>query len=88
MTMTLGLDWNEEIPYQDPTNSERAMENAPDRYRYVLRSPIVAEPGTRYIYSGGATALLGKLIVTGTGKPLEDFARAALFDPIGIGATE
>lgn len=88
LTMTLGIEWNEDVPYEDPANSEVLMETAPDRYRYILSRPIVAEPGTRWTYSGGATALLGKIIVNGTGKPLEDFARAALFEPLGIGKTE
>lgn len=88
LTMTLGLEWNEQIPYQDPANSERAMEVAPDRYRFILERPIVAEPGTRWTYGGGATALLGKLIAKGTGQSLQDYARAVLFAPLGIGPTE
>lgn len=88
LTMTLGLEWNEDIPYENPANSERAMEVAPDRYRFILERAIVAEPGTRWTYGGGATALLGRLIAKGTGQSLEDYARAVLFDPLGIGATE
>jgi CubicO group peptidase (beta-lactamase class C family) len=49
---------------------------------------VVGPPGKRWHYSGGATALLGRLIAKGTGRPLPDYARAALFDPIGIGRTE
>ncbi len=49
LTMTLGFDWNEEIPYQDPANSEIQMEMAPDRYRYIFSRPLIAEPGTRWI---------------------------------------
>ena len=64
------------------------MERAPDRYRYVLDRPIVAEPGKTWIYCGGATALLGRMIAKGTGKPLHAYAREALFDPAGIAVTE
>jgi CubicO group peptidase (beta-lactamase class C family) len=88
LTMTLGTEWNEEVPYTDPINSEILMEQAADRYRFILDRPIVAEPGKRWIYSGGATALLGRIIAKGTGKSLPDYARAVLFDPLGIGATE
>ena len=84
LDMTLGLDWNEDLPYSDPRNSEIAMEQSADRYRYVLERPIVAEPGTRWRYSGGATALLGRLISEGTGQPLAEFARARLLAPLGI----
>jgi CubicO group peptidase (beta-lactamase class C family) len=89
LTMTMGTDWDElSVPYSDPTNSEIAMDMAPDRYRFILGAPIVMEPGKRWIYSGGATALLARIIAKGTGKPLHEFARAALFDPLGIGPTE
>jgi CubicO group peptidase (beta-lactamase class C family) len=64
------------------------MEKAPDRYRFILERPVVAEPGTQWIYSGGAVALVGALIARGTGKPLPDFAREALFAPLGISAFE
>jgi CubicO group peptidase (beta-lactamase class C family) len=60
------------------------MENAPDRYRFILERAVVAEPGTRWTYSGGAVALIGALIARGAGKPLPEFAREALFEPLGI----
>lgn len=89
LTMTMGMDWDESsIPYTDPANSEIAMEMAPDRYRFVLERRVVMEPGKRWTYSGGATALLGRIIADGTGKPLPDFAREVLFDPLGLGPTE
>lgn len=88
LTMTLGLEWNEDVPYTSAANSEIAMELAPDRHRFVLERPIVEEPGKRWLYSGGASALVGRLIAKGTGKPLPDFARSALFEPLGLDAFE
>jgi len=87
LTMTLGLDWNEEIPYENPANSEVQMEGAPDRYRYIFSRRFIADPGTRWIYGAAAPALIGRLIASGTGQSLPDFAREALFDPIGVGPT-
>lgn len=87
LTMSLGLDWNENIPYQDPANSEIQMEKAPDRFRYIFSRAFIAEPGSRWIYGAAATTLIGRLITKGTGQSLSDFARATLFDPLGIGAT-
>jgi CubicO group peptidase (beta-lactamase class C family) len=84
LNMTMGFAWDEQRPYTDPANSEIAMESAPDRYRYVLEQPIVAAPGTKWIYSGGAVALIGALIARGTGAKLQEFARQALFAPLGI----
>lgn len=89
LTMTLGTQWDElTIPYSDPRNSEIAMDRAIDRYRYVLERPVIELPGQRWIYNGGATALLARLIAKGTDRPLQDFAREALFDPLDIGLTE
>lgn len=77
LTMTLGMEWNENRLYSDPENSEIAMELAPDRYRFVLDRPIIAD-------SGGSVALVGAIIERGSGKTLPDFARQALFAPLGI----
>ena len=84
LTMTMGMEWDEKRPYTDPLNSEIAMENAPDRYRFALDRPMVAEPGTRWIYSGGSVALAGAIIERGSGKRLSDFAREVLFEPLDI----
>jgi hypothetical protein len=49
LTMTMGTDWDElGVPYTDPSNSETAMDMAPDRYRFVLGAPVVMEPGKRW----------------------------------------
>ncbi|MFC4533841.1 serine hydrolase domain-containing protein [Sphaerisporangium dianthi] len=88
LTMTLGLEWNEDVPYTSPANSEIAMEMAPDRYRYILERPVVEEPGSRWSYCGGASALLGRLIEKGAGSKLEDYARARLLEPLGITSSE
>ena len=89
LTMTLGTDWDElTVPYTDPRNGETAMNNAADRYRYVLERPIIEPPGERWIYNGGATALLARLIEKGTGRRLHEFACEFLFEPLQIGNTE
>ncbi len=88
LSMQMGTEWNEDLPYTDPRNSEIAMERAPDRYRYVLDRPMVAEPGTRWTYNGGATALIGRLIAMGAGRPLDAYAREKLFAPLGIDSFE
>jgi len=85
----MGTDWDESsLVYSDPRNSETAMDNAPDRYRYILERRVVDTPGAHWTYCGGATALLARIIARGSGKTLHQFARANLFDPLGMGATE
>ncbi|GAA4936558.1 serine hydrolase domain-containing protein [Nonomuraea thailandensis] len=88
LTMTLGLEWDEQLPYTDPANSEIAMELAPDRHRYVLERPVVEEAGKRWHYCGGATALIGEIITRGAGRPLAEYAAATLFEPLGFPAHE
>ncbi len=88
LTMTLGTEWDETGPYNDARNSEIAMEMAKDRYRFVLDRPVIAPPGHGWIYSGGAVALLARLIEKGTGGKISAFARSALFEPLGIAKFE
>ena len=85
LTMTMGLEWDEEsVPYRDSLNSERQMDDAPDHRGFVLARPIVAAPGEKFAYSGGATMLLASVLEKATGMPLDQYARSALFDPLGI----
>jgi CubicO group peptidase (beta-lactamase class C family) len=88
LTMSLGLEWREDLPYSNPANAEIAMEMAPDRYRYILERPVIEPPGSRWTYCGGATALLGRLIADGTGRSLPQYGQAVLFAPLGIGSFE
>jgi CubicO group peptidase (beta-lactamase class C family) len=89
LSMTLGLEWDElTIPYGDPRNSETAMEESSDRYRFILSRPIAREAGAQWTYCSGATDLLGRLIARGTGEALPAYCRRVLFDPLGIGPSE
>jgi CubicO group peptidase (beta-lactamase class C family) len=88
LNMTLGTEWNEDLPYSNPANSEIMMERASDRYRFILDRPIVHKPGERWTYNGGCSALLGHLIAKGTGQSLENYATEALFRPLGIASFE
>ncbi|MDF1722021.1 MAG: serine hydrolase [Minwuia sp.] len=84
LSMQMGTDWNENLPYTDPRNSEIAMELAADRFRFILDRPMVTRPGDRWNYSGGATALIARLIAKGTGRSIDAYARERLFAPLGI----
>lgn len=69
LSMTLALQWDEIlIPYSDPKNDEIGIEMAKDRYRFILERPVIGEPGKHWLYCGGATALLGRIIAKGTGQ--------------------
>jgi CubicO group peptidase (beta-lactamase class C family) len=85
LSMKMGTEWNEDLPYTDPKNSESAMNvYAKDRYRFALDRPMVHEPGTQWVYNGGAVELIAKLIADGVGKPIDQYADEKLFKPLGI----
>lgn len=84
LSMKMGTEWNEELPYSDPRNSEIAMERAKDRYRFALDRKMISKPGAQWVYNGGAVALIAELIRNGTGLPIDKYAEAKLFKPLGI----
>ena len=88
LTMQLGFEWDESLPYSDARNSEISMERLTDRCRYVLERPIVHEPGKHWEYSGGGTALLACMLEEASGSSLMEYARSKLFSPLGIDTVE
>jgi CubicO group peptidase (beta-lactamase class C family) len=84
LSMSTGLEWNEDIPYTDPKNDEIVMDRSPDPLRYVLERPIAAAPGTVWNYNGGTTEVLGAILERATKRSLVDYAREMLFSPLGI----
>ncbi len=85
LSMTSGLAWDERTyPYTDPRNSETAMDLAVDKVRHVLTQPITAAPGETFRYSGGDVALIAELVARTAKMPLEKYAEAKLFAPLGI----
>ncbi len=84
LTMSAGFAWDENIPYSNPTNSERKLIVAPDRVRHVLEQPMVRPAGATYNYNGGLTFLLAAIIERLAGQGIDAFAQQALFSPLGI----
>jgi CubicO group peptidase (beta-lactamase class C family) len=85
LTMSSGLEWREAVgTYGTPANDETRLYWDWAPYRYVLGRPVVAPPGSRFNYNGGGTAVLADIVRRETRMPLRDFARTALFEPLGI----
>jgi len=84
LTMTAGLDWNEDLPYADPNNSCSVMEASFDWVDYAIGRPMAREPGTEFRYNSGATQLLAHIFRVATGKDIEEYAQRYLFAPLGI----
>jgi CubicO group peptidase (beta-lactamase class C family) len=84
LTMTSGIAWDERIPYSNPANSERRMIVSGDPYQFVLEQPMRSTPGAIWNYNGGGVQLVAGALQKATRKTLDDFARVALFEPLGI----
>ena len=84
LTMSLGLKWVEAVPDNEGNNDEGRMHMAPDPCRYVLSLPVTAPPGQEFFYNTGALTLVSAIVRKATGRPLDEFARTNLFEPLGI----
>jgi CubicO group peptidase (beta-lactamase class C family) len=84
LAMTTGLEWNEEVPYNDPRNDEIRMTRDSQPLRYALSPRFAHAPGEEFTYNGGLTQVMGAVIERATRSSLEDFARTRLFEPLGI----
>ena len=84
LTMTTGLDWNEDYPYNDPRNRFAIMAVEPDWVQYTIDRPMLVEPGESFQYNSGATLILGHVFNKATGIDLEEYAVRHLFEPLGI----
>jgi CubicO group peptidase (beta-lactamase class C family) len=89
LTMSMGLKWVEATPATgDYDNDESRMHMAPDPCRYVLGLPVTAAAGQEFFYNTGALTLVSAIIHRATGRPLDEFARETLFEPMGIAGVE
>jgi len=84
LTMSSGLEWNEDIPYTDLKNSETMMDRSNNPVEFFLSQPIVNKPGTQFNYSGGCTQALAAIVEKATGMPIDQFAAQNLFAALGI----
>jgi len=84
LTMRSGLQWNEETDHNDTTNDCFRLESSDNWIEYVLSKPMDTIPGKSFVYNGGGTVLLGKIVRTITGKRIDDWAEEKLFEPLGI----
>jgi len=84
LTMTAGLEWHEDLPYDDPKNSADVMEATHDWVQYVIDQPMAAEPGKVFVYNSGVTQLLSHIFKKVTGKNVDEYAAEFLFKPLGM----
>ena len=78
LTMSSGLACKAQAG--EPTLWE--MLSAPDNAQFMLDLPMVAEPGSNYVYCSGGMHLLSAALKQRTGMNAEAFARKHLFAPL------
>lgn len=84
LSMTAGLEWNEDVSYLDPANSEYRMNRAPNALAFVLSRTLVAKPGSTFAYCGGCSHVLAEIVRRTTGMPVDRFVATHLFTALGI----
>ena len=84
LTMTTGLNWNEEVPYDDPRSDSSLMEATDDWVQYAIDKPMAEEPGKAFNYNSGATELLAYIFEKETGQDIDAYGEKNLFAPLGI----
>jgi CubicO group peptidase (beta-lactamase class C family) len=55
-----------------------------DAVRAYAAEKLVAEPGTRHIYSNMGIATLGRIVEVLSGQKYEDFVQSRIFEPLGM----
>ena len=72
LTMRLGLEWDEwALPYSDPNNQLAQLNNGnTDWAKALLDLPMVANPGSSYVYNTAATNAIGQAVQNAVGMPL------------------
>ena len=80
LTMSSGLSWDEGGLPNDETRLFWTAELPP----FVLDRPFDHEPGQRFHYNSGGTALLAEVLARAQRTKLSALAREQLFEPLGI----
>jgi CubicO group peptidase (beta-lactamase class C family) len=96
LTFRLGLGMDFDAPWPQPLLSAMAelglgagppepqVPPPPDEWIRQLSSlPLLYQPGERWLYNTGSD-VLGVLVARAAGRPLEEFLRARVFEPLGM----
>ena len=86
LTMRSGLAADDDIP-TSPGNEDKLL-SAPDPIAFLKGVPRVNPPGSVYVYNSLTAYVAGLVVARAVGRNEADFARAALFEPLGINRLE
>lgn len=84
LTMRSGIEWHEGDRPLDGTNTTIQLEESDDWIRFTLGQPMDSDPGTKWAYNSGSSALMSEIIRSSTGEHVDAYAERYLFGPLGI----
>lgn len=84
LTMRSGIEWHEQDRPLDSTNTTWQLEASRDWMQFTLSQPMDAEPGVKWVYNSGGSALMAEVIRNLTGQHADAYAQRELFGPLGI----
>jgi CubicO group peptidase (beta-lactamase class C family) len=84
LTMSSGIEWDENVPHGTSANSETQMERSINPVEYVLSRPMDTMPGKVWKYNSGGVQVLAEIIRTVSGENIDLFAAKNLFALLGI----
>lgn len=84
LTMSSGMQWNENTPHGTSANNETEMERSLNPVKYVLEQPMSSLPGTVWNYNSGGVQVLAEIIKNVSGLDIDLFAAKYLFLPLSI----
>lgn len=84
LTMSSGLNWDEDVPHGTKANDETQMERSGNPIEYLLKKSSLYAPGTFWKYNSGGVQVLAEIIKEATGYRIDDFANKFLFEPLVI----
>lgn len=82
LSMRTGLDCDDSLPAS--RGNEERMYPRDDWLRFVFTLPSQQAPGQAWSYCTAGIVVAGEAVARAVGTPLPEFARKALFEPLGI----
>lgn len=79
LTMSSGFSWEELINISEYNK----WISSPNQVEYLLKKPLVNQPGKTFVYNSAALHLLSVIISNSTSMTTQNFANKYLFEPIG-----
>ena len=81
LTMSSGLDWNED--YHDPLGQTAEAYFAPNLKEQMVRLKAVETPGEIFKYHSSCSQLLAFIVESATGKSVNEYTSEKLWKPMG-----